>query len=210
MLYSLPMASFKPAGVGDTAHYLDGQMLIAMPTMLDPRFERAVIYLCAHSREGAMGIVVNKPAQGLTFPDLLGQLDITPDPASQATPEILAQFPVHNGGPVESARGFVLHTSDYHSDDCSLPIDPDISLTATIDVLRAIANGKGPQHALLALGYAGWGAGQLDIEMQTNGWLNCTADPGLLFDCKVGRKYHQAMAKIGVDPAMLASDAGHA
>ena len=204
------MASFKQIGAEGAPSYLDGQMLIAMPTMLDPRFERAVIFLCAHSGEGAMGIVVNKPAQGLTFPDLLRQLDITPDVATDETPDALAQFPVHNGGPVESARGFVLHTSDYHSDECSLPIDNDISLTATIDVLRAIANGKGPEHALLALGYAGWGAGQLDMEIQTNGWLNCQADTELLFDCKVGRKYNQAMAKIGVDPSMLASNAGHA
>jgi len=204
------MASFKRANIGDATPYLDGQLLIAMPTMKDPQFERSVIYLCAHSGEGAMGIVVNKPAQGLTFPDLLQQLDIIPEPKTAESKQILAKIPVHLGGPVESARGFVLHSSDYHSDDCTLPIDDDISLTATVDVLRAIANGKGPQYSLLALGYAGWGAGQLDNEIQTNGWLNCKADPRLLFDCKIGLKYDQAMAKIGVDPTMLASDAGHA
>lgn len=204
------MASFKRDTISSATAYLDGQILIAMPTMKDPRFERSVIYLCAHSGEGAMGIVVNKPAQGLTFPDLLQQLDITPEAASAESNQILAQFPIHVGGPVESARGFVLHSSDYHSDDCTLPIDEDISLTATVDVLRAIANGKGPEYSLLALGYAGWGAGQLDNEIQTNGWLNCKADPNLLFDCKSGQKYDRAMAKIGVDPTMLASNAGHA
>jgi putative transcriptional regulator len=184
--------------------YLDGQMLIAMPTMSDPRFERTLIYLCAHSADGAMGIVVNKPASHITFSGLLDQLDIKP---TEGTAPIL---PIHIGGPVETARGFVLHSSEYFLESCTLPIDGGVSLTATIDVLRAIASGSGPAKALLALGYAGWAPGQLETEIHANGWLHCEADGGLIFDDRHAEKYHRALAKIGVDPSMLVGSAGHA
>jgi putative transcriptional regulator len=188
--------------------YLDGQLLIAMPTMGDQRFSRTVIYLCSHSADGAMGIVVNKPAENLTFPSLLDQLGISergPDAAIR-----LETFPVNIGGPVETARGFVLHSSDYHAESCTLPIDDGIALTATVDILKAIAAGAGPDRALLALGYAGWAPGQLEMEIQANGWLHCDPDLDLIFDHNFKDKYDRALAKIGVDPSMLVSGAGHA
>lgn len=194
--------------LGKDGGYLDGKMLIAMPTMTDPRFERTVIYLCAHSAEGAMGIVVNKTADAISFPELLEQLDI----ATADSPDRidLSGVPVHFGGPVETARGFVLHTADYFVDSCTLPIDTSVSLTATIDILRAIAGGAGPDRSLLALGYAGWAPGQLETEIQSNGWLHCDADSDLIFDHGNDTKYKRALAKIGIDPSMLATGHGHA
>lgn len=193
--------------------FLDGQLLVAMPTMGDERFSRTVIYLCAHSAEGAMGIVVNKPAADLNFPDLLVQLDIIPDGERIRLPRRVGRMRVLMGGPVETSRGFVLHSPDFFIDQSTLPIDDGICLTATIDILRAIAKGEGPAEAVLALGYAGWGAGQLETEIQANGWLHCPADPGLIFDAALDDKYGQALRKIGIDPAMLSSvssEAGHA
>jgi putative transcriptional regulator len=190
--------------------FLDGKLLIAMPSMTDPRFHKAVIYLCAHSEDGAMGIVVNQRAEHITFRSLLEQLDIEPAENDGSIRLPLKDMAVHTGGPVETGRGFVLHTSDYSSTDSTLSIDDGISLTATIDILRAIANGKGPNHSLLALGYAGWAPGQLEREIHGNGWLICPADNDLVFDAEVESKYDRAMAKLGVHPSFLVSDAGHA
>jgi putative transcriptional regulator len=190
--------------------YLDGQVLVAMPGMADERFARAVIYICAHSAEGAMGIVLNRPAADLSFPDLLVQLEIVPEIQRIHLPQRVGRMQVLIGGPVETSRGFVLHSPDFHIDQSTLPIDDEVCLTATIDILRAIARGEGPAQAVLALGYAGWSAGQLESEIQANGWLNCPADPELIFNASIDAKYELAMRKIGIDPAMLSMEAGHA
>jgi putative transcriptional regulator len=177
--------------------------------MADSRFARSVVYLCAHSEEGAMGIIVNRPARKLSFPDLLVQLDvIAPDEAIRL-PEKAGAVQVLKGGPVETGRGFVLHSNDFFIDNSTLPIDGGVSLTATIDILRAIARGAGPVNAILALGYAGWSAGQLETEMQQNGWLNCPGDPSLIFDQASSSKYDRALRKLGIDIGRLSSDAGH-
>ena len=190
--------------------YLDGQLLIAMPVMGDPRFERSVIYLCAHSPEGAMGIIVNRPAGSIDFPELLVQLDIIQKGDQIKLPENAGSMKVLKGGPVETGRGFVLHSSDFFIKDATLPIDDGICLTATVDILKAIAKGSGPKHAILALGYAGWAPGQLENEIQGNGWLHCDADQDLIFGGDVEEKYARALRKIGIDPGMLSNDAGHA
>ena len=203
----------KAAGGGDDSAgrgYLDGQILIAMPVMDDPRFERSVIYLCAHSSEGAMGIIVNRPAGSIDFPGLLVQLDIIKKDDQIKLPENAESMKVLKGGPVETGRGFVLHSSDFFIEDATLRIDDGICLTATVDILKAIARGAGPKHAILALGYAGWAAGQLENEIQHNGWLHCAADPDLIFGGDVEEKYLRALAKIGINPGMLSTDAGHA
>jgi putative transcriptional regulator len=183
--------------------YLDRQLLIAMPTMGDPRFARTVIYMCSHNAEGAMGLVINKPYPGLTFPNLLTQLGIEP--------AIDNDIIVRLGGPVETGRGFVLHSTDYMRQG-SVPLDETmgIGLTATLDVLRAIATGTGPQRSLFALGYAGWGPGQLDAEIQENAWLAAPADADLLFESDLDSVWERAVRKIGVDVSKLASAAGHA
>ncbi len=182
--------------------YLSGNLLIAMPGMTDPRFEKSVIYICVHNSDGAMGLLVNRPIETLTFPDLLEQLEI--DPNGDET-----RVRVLFGGPVEQARGFVLHSPDYIQ-DASLVVDENVALTATIDILRAIAEGRGPSNCLLALGYAGWGAGQLDTEIRNNGWLSVGADEDLIFGGDLDAKWGKAMAKIGIDPRMLSDSAGHA
>ena len=192
------------------AGYLDGQLLIAMPGMADDRFARAVIYVCAHSAEGAMGIVLNRPAADLSFPDLLVQLDIVPAMERIRLPQTVGKMQGLRGGPVETSRGFVLHSPDFHIEQSTLPIDDGVCLTATIDILRAIAKGEGPEDAVLALGYAGWSAGQLETEIQANGWLNCPADPELIFHSSLEAKYELALRRLGVDPGMLSSQAGHA
>jgi putative transcriptional regulator len=201
-----------PGGSGESRsrRYLDGQLLIAMPVMGDPRFERSVIYLCAHSAEGAMGIIVNRPAGSIDFPGLLVQLDIIKKADQIKLPETAETLRVLKGGPVETGRGFVLHSSDFFIQDATLRIDEDICLTATIDILKAIASGAGPKHAILALGYAGWAAGQLESEIQDNGWLHCDADSDLIFGGDVEEKYARALRKIGIDPGMLSNEAGHA
>ena len=190
--------------------FLDGKLLIAMPGIGDPRFERSVIFMCAHSADGAMGIVINKVAPGITFSDLLERLDLLPTDNQIKVPANLSEIPVQFGGPVETGRGFVLHSADYFKAESTLPIDESVCLTATIDILRDIAKGAGPDKALLALGYAGWAPGQLESEIQANGWLNCPADPVLIFDPEVDRKYSRALNKIGIDPVRLVNDAGHA
>lgn len=194
----------------DDEGYLEGQLLIAMPAMGDPRFSRSVIYLCAHSSEGAMGIIINQRAPNISFTELLEQLNIVPSEDRIALPSSLSAMEVHLGGPVETGRGFVLHSADYFKAESTLPIDESVCLTATIDILRDIAKGSGPNKALLALGYAGWAPGQLEDEIQANGWLNCPADPELIFDPELDLKYARALDSLGVDPIRLVNDAGHA
>ncbi len=189
-------------GQDDNGDYLTGQLLIAMPNMRDPRFARTVIYVCAHNADGAMGLVVNRLVGSVTFPDLLTQLGIDSDAA-------IEEIRVHFGGPVESGRGFVLHSGEYHHAS-TLQVAEQMALTATIDILQDMAKGRGPRRSLLALGYAGWGAGQLDAEIQSNGWLNVAADEQLVFDENLDSKWERAIAKLGVDPSLLSSDAGHA
>jgi putative transcriptional regulator len=190
--------------------FLDGQMLIAMPSMRDERFARTLIYMCAHSSEGAMGIVVNQPAPDINFPDLLVKLDVIPAAEHIQLPRRAGTIKVLKGGPVETQRGFVLHSADFFIENSTLPIDEGICLTATLDILKAIARDEGPASAVLALGYAGWAPGQLETEIQHNGWLHCTADPDLVFGTDTGGKYEKAMGKLGVDLGMLSSEAGHA
>ncbi len=182
--------------------YLTGQLLVAMPSMHDARFAQTVIYMCVHSAEGAMGLVVNRLVNELTFPQLLRQLEID-------TPGTGQEIRIHFGGPVESGRGFVLHSSDY-TQDGTIIVDKDVGLTATIDILRDIAEGKGPRRSLLALGYAGWGPGQLDHEIAQNAWLQVSADDALIFGIDLEQKWQRAIAKLGIDPILLSGDAGHA
>jgi len=201
---------FKQAGKGSKRGYLDGQMLIAMPSMGDDRFVRSVIYVCAHSTEGAMGIVVNQPAAHISFADLLVQLEVVPAAELIKLPSGAGGVKVLKGGPVDTQRGFVLHSSDFFIENATLPIDEGICLTATLDILKAIARGEGPQSAILALGYAGWAPGQLENEIQHNGWLHCAADAELIFGQDTGGKYEKALKKIGIDLGMLSSQSGHA
>ncbi|HKA76819.1 MAG TPA: YqgE/AlgH family protein [Pseudolabrys sp.] len=202
--------SRKSAEIAPSRGYLDGQMLIAMPAMNDERFSRAVIYVCAHSTEGAMGIIVNHPAANIKFPDLLVQLEVIPAAERIQLPNRAEEVKVLKGGPVETGRGFVLHSADFFIENSTLPIDEGICLTATLDILKAIARGNGPESAILALGYAGWAPGQLEQEIQQNGWLHCAADPELIFGTDTDLKYEKALRKIGIDPGMLSSEAGHA
>jgi putative transcriptional regulator len=189
--------------------FLDGQMLVAMPGMPDPRFARSVIYVCAHSEEGAMGLIVNQPAPQVNFSELLVQLEVIGPEEAIRLPAQAETIQVLKGGPVETGRGFVLHSNDFYIDNSTLPIDDGVCLTATIDILRAIAHGTGPDRALLALGYAGWGAGQLETELRQNGWLNCPADPALIFDPALGMKYERVLSRAGIDLGRLASESGH-
>src|SRR5262245_11940580 len=200
----------KGAGGAAGRGFLDGQMLIASPTMQDERFARSVVYMCAHSSEGAMGIVVNRPAGNISFPDLLVKLDIIPRADVIRLPSRAGDVTVLKGGPVETERGFVLHSADFFIEHSTLPIDEGICLTATLDILKAIARGDGPASAILALGYAGWAPGQLENEMQQNGWLHCSADRELIFGTEIDAKYERAMQKIGIRPGMLSNDIGHA
>ena len=200
----------KSSGKKSARGYLDGQLLIAMPAMTDDRFTRAVIYVCAHSTEGAMGIIVNQPAANISFPDLLVQLEVIPAADRIQLPTRAGAVKVLKGGPVETGRGFVLHSADFFIENSTLPIDEGICLTATLDILKAIARGDGPASAILALGYAGWAPGQLENEIQQNGWLHCAADPDLIFGTDTEVKYERALRKIGVEPGMLSSESGHA
>ena len=202
----MPSKSKRSAGQGTT---LEGQLLVAMPVMTDKRFARSVIYMCAHSKEGAMGLIINHRAGHITFPDLLERLGIPPRSGGDSIASDLLDREVHSGGPVETGRGFVLHTADYHATDSTLQIAGGISLTATIDILKAIASGRGPERSILALGYAGWSPGQLESEIQANGWLNCPADADIVFEPDLDLKYEKALAKIGVNPSFLVGDAGH-
>lgn len=182
---------------------LTGHLLIAMPGMGDPRFEHSVVYLCASSDEGAMGLIVNKPVPDITLDDLLEQLDIGPGADS-------AGVAVHFGGPVEGGRGFVLHSQDYEGGDGTLSVTPTVAMTATKDILVEIARGTGPARALTALGYAGWGPGQLEDEIQQNAWLMVDADDAILFDPDNDAKWALALARLGIDPHQLSAEGGRA
>lgn len=179
-----------------------GQVLLAMPAMSDPRFERSVIYVCAHNAEGAMGIVINKTLDSIDFHELLDELDIPTDEKSQ-------NIAVHFGGPVENQRGFVLHSSDYQHSE-TLFVDEKVGLTATVKVLRDLASGDGPTQSILALGYAGWGPGQLESEFQENAWLSVPASDALLFEIPNDDKWERAFNSIGVDLSVLSGSSGRA
>ena len=181
---------------------LSGQLLVAMPHMEDPRFARTVVYVCAHSDDGAMGLVVNRLIDSMRFDALLDHLGLETEAPHP-------DLPVHFGGPVESSRGFVLHSADIVQES-TLLIDDDVALTATTEMLKAIAGGGGPERCVLALGYAGWGAGQLDQEIQDNGWLLVPADDQLVFGFDNEAKWEGAMTKLGIDLSLLSSQAGHA
>jgi putative transcriptional regulator len=185
---------------GETS--LTGQVLIAMPGLQDPRFSQSVIYLCAHTADGAMGIVINRPLSEPSFADLLKQLEVAPVPPARS-------IRLCSGGPVDNARGFVLHSADWTGEG-SLRVTSDMALTASLDVLKAIAGGGGPVHGLLALGYAGWGPGQLDVEIQQNAWLSAPADTELLFDGAPDTAWRRALARLRIDPLLLSGAAGHA
>lgn len=196
------MASKEPKPRG-TDGFLLGKLLVALPGMPDPRFEKSVIFMCAHSEKGAMGLIVNKPFEGLSFREMVAKLDVTvtanaPDP------------PVLFGGPVGTGQGFVLHTSEYAGNDATMQVTSGISLTATVDILRAIAEGRGPEKSLFALGYAGWGPGQIENEIAANGWIHCDADNAIVFKRDVVSKWEQALAKLGANISGLSSDVGHA
>ena len=188
--------------ISQDGSYVTGQLLIAMPGMRDERFAKSVIYMCAHSEEGAMGLVLNQRLDSLKFAELISQLELDEKHLSR-------DVPVHFGGPVESGRGFVLHTSDYQQ-DATLEVVNGVALTATVDILKAIAQGKGPQKSLLALGYAGWGPGQLDMEIRANGWLQVPSDSEIIFDIEPDTKWERAIQRLGIDPRMLSDDVGHA
>ena len=199
---SVPTAARRKLAPVIPEGFLTGQLLIAMPAMADPRFSQSVIYVCAHTPEGAMGLVVNRPVVKPTFEDLLKQLKVEPHPPAR-------QIRLCAGGPVENARGFVLHTIDWTGEG-SLRVNEDLALTASLDVLQVIAGGGGPRECVLALGYAGWGPGQLDQEIQQNAWLSGPADESLLFDADHDTKWRRAFAKLHVDPLLLSDAAGHA
>lgn len=185
---------------------LTGKILLAMPGMTDPRFHRAVIFICAHDESGAMGLVINHQLPGVDLPQLLEQLNIQPE--GNKIPAIL-DIPVMSGGPIESSRGFLLHTSDFQKKD-SVAVSPTLSVTGTIDALRAVAQGEHPEKMIFILGYAGWDEGQLDEELQENVWLVSDADEGLIFTTPAERKWSRGLEKLGVDPALLSGAAGRA
>jgi putative transcriptional regulator len=182
---------------------LTGKLLIAMPEMGDPRFDHSVVYVCAHSSDGAMGLIINKPADDVNLTDLLEQLSIDEGPDTR-------NIRVHYGGPVEHGRGFVLHSADYISDVSTLKVDGRFGMTATLDILEDLARGGGPNQALMALGYAGWGPNQLETELQQNGWLVCDAEPELVFATANSDKWVGALGLLGIDPLMLSASAGRA
>lgn len=182
---------------------LTGQLLIAMPEMGDPRFFRSVIFVCAHASDGAMGLILNKPMAGLRFSKLAEQLDIS-------VGDGLRDMQVMLGGPVEESRGFVLHTRDFEAGETTLSVTDRIGLTSTLDVLQELATGGGPEKALLALGYSGWGPGQLEQELAENAWLTAPADELLVFGRAYEHKWTAALKSIGVDPLLLSSEAGSA
>lgn len=196
------MASNRPSAARDPDRFLTGQLLIAMPAMEDPRFSGSVIYLCAHTEEGAMGLVINRPLARPSFEELLRQLEIVPVPPAR-------HIRLWAGGPVDNGRGFVLHTADWTGEG-SLRVNEQLALTASLDVLKAIAEGGGPREGLLALGYAGWGPGQLETELAQNAWLTVPAPEALVFDAGHDTKWRRALAALRIDPLSLSAAAGHA
>jgi putative transcriptional regulator len=183
--------------------FLAGKLLIAMPGMQDPRFERSVIFMCAHSAQGAMGLIVNKPVEGLDFCELLQRYHLNGGPE---TPKV----PILFGGPVEINRGFFLHSTDYADADNTHPVTTEISLTASVGILKAISEGHGPRKRLLALGYAGWDEGQIESEIRDNGWIHCDADIDLIFTPHYETVWQKAIAKLGVDLSGLTGSSGRA
>lgn len=200
------------AGAGGRGRHvassLEGHFLIAMPGMADERFAESVIYVCAHSPGGAMGFIINKP-QHLRFSELLTQIGIVESESDIRLPRHGEEISVCMGGPVETGRGFILHSEDYESES-TVPVDDNISLTPTLDILKAMSRGIGPRTAIMVLGYSGWGAGQLESEIAANGWLTCKADLEIVFDTRLDEKYRRALKILGIEPAFLASEAGHA
>ncbi|MGH6871887.1 MAG: YqgE/AlgH family protein [Rhizomicrobium sp.] len=184
-------------------NFLEGKLLIALPGMTDPRFEKTVIFMCAHSNDGAMGLIINKPVEGLGFQELMARLGLR---ITANTPD----FPILYGGPVETGRGFVLHSGDYESAESTMPVSEDVSLTGTLDILRAMAEARGPEKAIFALGYAGWGPGQIENEIRLNGWVHCDADSAILFDSELADKWSGALRKLGIDVSSLSIHAGRA
>jgi len=187
----------------DDTKSLAGKLLIAMPDMGDPRFAQSVVYICAHAEDGSMGLIVNKPQVEIQFDALLEQLGI------ERAPDV-RDIRVHIGGPVDHARGFVLHSTDYKSGLGTLQVDDDVAMTATMDVLEDIGQGRGPKSSMLALGYAGWGPGQLESEISHNGWLTCDARMDILFGRADECKWTSALKQLGVDPVALSTRAGRA
>lgn len=187
----------------ENTNFLEGKLLIALPGMADPRFEKSVIFMCAHSEDGAMGLIVNKPIEGLGFHDLIKNLDI---PLNGSAPD----SPVLFGGPVGTERGFVLHSGEYASPNATMPVTSEISLTATLDILQAIAEGHGPQRSIFTLGYAGWGPGQIEDEIRMNGWIHCDADSRIVFETDMDEKWGAALRKLGIDLSLLSANAGRA
>ncbi|HVP83242.1 MAG TPA: YqgE/AlgH family protein [Rhizomicrobium sp.] len=183
--------------------FLEGKLLIALPGMPDPRFEKSVIFICAHSDEGAMGLIINKAVEGLSFREMMERLKIN---VSETTPDT----PILFGGPVQTGRGFVLHSGEFESRDSTMPVTEEISLTATLDILRAIANGTGPEKSLFALGYAGWDSGQIEDEIRANGWVHCDADNAIIFDDALNDKWSRALKKLGIDMSGLSAHTGRA
>ena len=201
--YLVAMGSQVPQLEDGGESFLEGKLLIALPGMPDPRFEKSVIFMCAHSGDGAMGIIINKAVEGLSFREMMDKLKIgvtaaTPDP------------PIHFGGPVQTGRGFVLHSGEFESQDSTMAVTDDISLTATLDILRAIANGTGPARSLFALGYAGWDGGQIEDEIRANGWVHCDADNAIIFDGALDGKWSRALKKLGIDMSGLSAHTGRA
>ena len=189
---------------------LEGHFLIAMPSIGDDRFSRSVIYMCAHTEDGAMGLVINQKADELSYPGLLSKLELFSQLDLASQNENINSLPVHIGGPVATSRGFVLHSNDYFLNDSTLNVSEGICLTSTIDIIQAIANGQGPRKSMTAIGYSGWGPGQLDYEIKKNGWLTCPADQEIIFEKSIAEKYDHALSNMGVDLTFLAHDHGHA
>jgi putative transcriptional regulator len=190
--------------------YLNGQLLIAMPAMTDRRFARSVVYMCLHNEEGAMGLIVNQRADNVTLAVILRELGLLDNEREEEISATVLERRIQIGGPVKTEHGFVLHSPDFSTRGSTLEIDGTIRLTNTVEILRAIATGQGPERSLVALGYAGWAPGQLESEIKANGWLSCPADPDLVFDTNLEFKYDRALAKLGVDASHLVAYAGSA
>lgn len=197
----------------DAPASLQGRLLIAMPGLDDPNFDHGVVYICQHDDESAMGIVLNQPIKGLTLGHMIDELSI------EATETARLGEPIFSGGPVQTERGFVLHSLDYFIDDVTLPMDlePDFSalskgigLTISRDILSDMAQGKGPSQALIALGYAGWGPGQLEAEIRDNAWLIAPSASEIIFDRDVSTKWNKALKKLGISPEHLTRSSGQA